>query len=75
MVDGEARGSGIGRAMIQFAMERARESGCYKLVLSSNLARTDAHAFYDALGFRRHGVSFGVSFVVEPGRSAGAGET
>ncbi|MGH9457648.1 MAG: GNAT family N-acetyltransferase [Thermoanaerobaculia bacterium] len=60
VVDAGARGAGVGRAMMEFAMERARRAGCYKLVLSSNLARTDAHRFYESLGFRRHGVSFAV---------------
>ncbi len=56
-----ARGRGIGRAMMEHAMALCRETGCYKLVLSSNLAREDAHRFYDALGFERHGVSFAVA--------------
>ena len=30
----------------------------YKLVLSSNAKRERAHAFYESLGFERHGVSF-----------------
>ena len=54
------QGRGIGRAMMQHAMERARDAGCYKLVLSSNLRRAGAHAFYDALGFQKHGYSFRV---------------
>lgn len=64
VVDPEERGRGVGRAMMEDAMRRAVETGCYKLVLSSNERRTDAHAFYEALGFRRHGVSF----IVEPPR-------
>jgi len=40
------------------AMTQARAVGCYKLTLSSNLRRTEAHAFYDALGFERHVYSF-----------------
>jgi GNAT superfamily N-acetyltransferase len=51
-------GHGVGTAMMQFAMELCRDKGCYKLVLSSNAKRESAHAFYDALGFARHGVSF-----------------
>lgn len=58
------RGEGIGRAMMKFAFEKAREAGCYKIVLSSNLEREDAHRFYDAIGFRKHGFSF----IVEPDR-------
>ena len=57
-VDERRRRRGIGRAMMVFAMERARAAGCYKLTLSSNQARAGAHAFYRALGFEQHGVSF-----------------
>jgi len=49
---------GIGRDMMQHAMRQAREAGCYKLVLSSNQKRERAHAFYESLGFARHGYSF-----------------
>ena len=52
------QGHGIGRQMMAHAMERAREAGCYKLALSSNARRTGAHAFYESLGFARHGISF-----------------
>lgn len=60
VVDRAARGKGIGRCMMAFAMEEAARNGCYKLVLSSNLERTGAHAFYNSLGFRQHGFSFRV---------------
>ncbi len=53
---------GIGREMMRFAMEKCRGYGCYKMVLSSNLVRTTAHAFYESLGFIRHGHSFVVEF-------------
>jgi GNAT superfamily N-acetyltransferase len=49
---------GIGRDMMQHAMRQAREAGCYKLALSSNQKRERAHAFYESLGFARHGYSF-----------------
>lgn len=52
---------GIGRTMMQFAMERCREKDCYKLMLSSNAKRERAHAFYEQLGFERHGFSFRVN--------------
>lgn len=55
-------GRGIGRAMMRFAVERAREKRCYKLVLSSNAKRERAHAFYESLGFERHGYSFRIVF-------------
>jgi ribosomal protein S18 acetylase RimI-like enzyme len=59
-VDSACQGQGIGRAMMRFALGRAGERGCYKLVLSSNARRERAHAFYESLGFERHGFSFRV---------------
>ena len=63
LVDGvvvapQYRNQGVGRRMMEFAMETAAKAGCYKLALSSNLRRKDAHRFYLDLGFRQHGVSF-----------------
>src|SRR5450759_2631684 len=52
------QGQGIGRAMMEHARETCRRARCYKLALSSNLRREDAHRFYDSLGFERHGFSF-----------------
>jgi len=52
------QGAGIGRAMMEQAAEIARAKGCYKLTLSANMKRERAHAFYEALGFERHGYSF-----------------
>ncbi len=57
-VDPFYQGRGIGRAMMDHAREQCRQAGCYKFVLSSNMKREDAHRFYDALGFERHGYSF-----------------
>ncbi len=55
------QGSGIGVRMMHFAIEHCRQKGCYKLVLSSNAKRVRAHAFYEKLGFERHGYSFRVN--------------
>jgi GNAT superfamily N-acetyltransferase len=52
------QGRGIGRAMMAHAREECRSAGCYKMTLSSHLAREGAHRFYDSLGFERHGYSF-----------------
>ena len=53
-----SQGQGVGKAMMAFARNRCREKACYKLVLSSNAKRERAHAFYESLGFARHGYSF-----------------
>ncbi len=59
-VDPAVQGQGVGKAMMRHAMRFAGEHGCYKAVLSSNLKRERAHAFYESLGFERHGYSFRV---------------
>jgi GNAT superfamily N-acetyltransferase len=57
-VDPASQRQGVGRAMMEHAREECRKAGCYKLTLSSNLKREEAHRFYDQLGFERHGYSF-----------------
>lgn len=57
-VDPACQGQGIGKAMMQFALEQCRRAHCYKLALSTNLKRKEAHAFYESLGFTKHGFSF-----------------
>lgn len=54
------RGQGIGKAMLRHALRVAAERRCYKLALSSNLRREDAHRFYERIGFRQHGISFSI---------------
>jgi GNAT superfamily N-acetyltransferase len=49
---------GIGKAMMIHALKTCKEIGCYKVALSSNLKRGDAHQFYESLGFQKHGYSF-----------------
>jgi GNAT superfamily N-acetyltransferase len=57
VVSDRYRGRGIGKQMVTFAARVCSEKGCYKLALSSNRKRTDAHRFYESLGFSLHGYS------------------
>jgi len=60
VVDPTRQGEGIGRTMMEHAIAECRDRGCYKTSLSANLKRQHAHAFYESLGFERHGYSFRV---------------
>lgn len=57
MVSPAAQGKGVGKLMINFALELAEKENCYKLALSSNKKRENAHSFYRALGFIESGAS------------------
>jgi ribosomal protein S18 acetylase RimI-like enzyme len=50
-VDESARGTGLGRALVNAAFERARARGCRRIELDVNESNADAIAFYEALGF------------------------
>ena len=50
-VDESARGTGLGRALVEAAFERAREHGCARVELDVNEANTAALALYESLGF------------------------
>jgi GNAT superfamily N-acetyltransferase len=45
------RGSGLGAAMIEWAVEQARQRGCGLVQLTSDKRRPDAIRFYEKLGF------------------------
>jgi GNAT superfamily N-acetyltransferase len=46
------RGSGLGTAMLEWAVEECRKRGCGLVQLTADERRGDAHRFYEALGFR-----------------------
>ena len=52
VIDTGARGAGYGEKLVRYAIEEARKAGCYKLSLTSNKRRPDAHRFYERLGFQ-----------------------
>jgi GNAT superfamily N-acetyltransferase len=51
-IAGSERGTGIGRAMLLWAIEECRGRGCGLVQLTSDKRRAGAHGFYEALGFR-----------------------
>jgi ribosomal protein S18 acetylase RimI-like enzyme len=50
-VAADARRSGLGRALVDVAFERARARGCRRIELDVDEENTGAIAFYETLGF------------------------
>jgi GNAT superfamily N-acetyltransferase len=51
IVDARYRAAGIGRALVDAAERMFTEAGCGTVEVTSNMRRTDAHAFYQRLGY------------------------
>jgi ribosomal protein S18 acetylase RimI-like enzyme len=51
VVDGEARGNGVGEALNLFAIEVARKRGAVTVDLTSRPSREAANRLYQRLGF------------------------
>ncbi|MFM7349567.1 MAG: aminoglycoside 6'-N-acetyltransferase [Erythrobacter sp.] len=47
----EARGTGIGRALVEAVAEWGRAKGCTELASNALLDNTASHAFHEAVGF------------------------
>lgn len=45
------RGKGIGGRLLDYAVSRAKDLGCYRIQLTSNLGRSEAHHFYETHDF------------------------
>jgi ribosomal protein S18 acetylase RimI-like enzyme len=50
-VDESVRGSGLGRALVEAALERARRRGCARIELDANEANEPALRLYRSVGF------------------------
>ncbi|GEB53145.1 GNAT family acetyltransferase [Streptomyces cacaoi] len=57
-VHGDARGSGLGTRLIEWAVAEARRLGCVLVQLTSDATRIDAHRFYERLGFEASHLGF-----------------
>jgi ribosomal protein S18 acetylase RimI-like enzyme len=54
-----ARRTGLGRALTEFALERARSRGCMRIQLDVNAANDAAKRLYESLGFSSWSESLG----------------
>ena len=50
-VEKNHRSAGIGKKLMQWAIQRARQRGCRIIQLTTNKSRLDAKRFYESLGF------------------------
>jgi GNAT superfamily N-acetyltransferase len=57
-VHADERGSGLGSLLIEWAVDESRRQGCQLVQLTSDATRTDAHRFYERLGFTASHVGF-----------------
>lgn len=62
VVDEAERSRGYGELLMAEAVRKAREAGCYRVSLASNNRRTDAHRFYERIGFHASHKGFTMSF-------------
>lgn len=51
VTDSAYRKQGLARKVIEMAIEDAKSHNCYKVILQSNCKHTEAHKFYENLGF------------------------
>lgn len=54
----DMRGRGIGAVMIRYCIAEAQQRGFKAVQLTSNMARVDAHRFYERLGFEKRHFGF-----------------
>ncbi|GAB2989650.1 GNAT family N-acetyltransferase [Streptomyces pseudoechinosporeus] len=57
-VHADERGSGLGSRLIEWAVDQSQREGCQLVQLTSDATRTDAHRFYERLGFTASHVGF-----------------
>ncbi|MEV0013092.1 GNAT family N-acetyltransferase [Streptomyces tendae] len=50
-IHGDERGSGLGTQLIEWAIDESRRQDCSLVQLTSDKTRSDAHRFYERLGF------------------------
>ena len=62
VVDEKYRSKGVGKQLMEACMAKAKEAGCYKVMLASSKSRTRAHKFYQGLGFQEDALSFRLYF-------------
>jgi ribosomal protein S18 acetylase RimI-like enzyme len=58
VIDKRYHREGIGKKLMEYAVNRSREAGCHKIQLLSTNTRKQAHEFYRSLGFGETALGF-----------------
>ncbi|GHD85118.1 GNAT family acetyltransferase [Streptomyces naganishii JCM 4654] len=57
-IHADERGGGLGTRLVEWAVDTSRDLGCGLVQLTSDRTRTDAHRFYERLGFEPSHIGF-----------------
>ncbi|HET6859815.1 MAG TPA: GNAT family N-acetyltransferase [Streptomyces sp.] len=60
-IHADERGSGLGTRLIEWAIDESRRQNCQLVQLTTDATRTDAHRFYERLGFEPSHIGFKMS--------------
>jgi GNAT superfamily N-acetyltransferase len=62
VVDEASRGHGVGRLLVERAEQWAMNRGSHRINVTTHLARSGAHAFYERMGYTHTGRRYGKDF-------------
>lgn len=62
IIDPKQQRRNVGRKLMEYAVRRAKDKGCYRIILNSNKKRRGAHKFYRSLGFEASAYGFSLYF-------------
>ncbi|MET8098535.1 GNAT family N-acetyltransferase [Streptomyces sp. NPDC005236] len=57
-IHADERGGGLGTQLVEWAVAESRRQDCRLVQLTSDASRTDAHRFYERLGFEASHIGF-----------------
>ena len=62
IIDPKQQRRNVGRKLMEYAVRRAKDKGCYRIILNSSKKRRGAHKFYRSLGFEASAYGFSLYF-------------
>jgi GNAT superfamily N-acetyltransferase len=60
-VDENFRGKEIGKKLVERAIEKAKDLGCYKIIATSRFERGKIHDWYEKLDLKKFGFEFRIN--------------